>query len=292
MPKEDFIMDELTTKLAEFATKTQFRELPEEVVHETKRILLDSIGCAVGAYRMERGRICTELALKLGGPAEATILGTSSKVARLNAAFANGELINALDYDANLGLHMPPFIIPAPLAMAETASASGKSLILSIAIGHEIATRLQMAAAPTLSSKKNSSGKLEVVFAPVSGHGTAVFGAAVGAAKILDLNLEKMANTIGIAGYAGPPSTFRKWTDTAPCGMMKYGPAGFTAEVGLRSALLAEMGYYADKNVFEGDFGYGRFSGFQDWDTTAATQNLGSRWKCAEVSYKKYPCGH
>ena len=286
------MMDDLTKKLSEFAIQAQFRDLPKEVVHETKRILLDSIGCAVGARRMERGRICTELAQKLGGPPEATILGTSSKVARLNAAFANGELINALDYDANLGLHMPPFVIPAPLALAETVSASGKSLILSIAIGLEIATRLQMATAPALASKKNASGKLEVSFAPVSGHGTGVFGAAVGAAKILNLGLEKMANTIGIAGYAGPPSTFRKWTDTVPCGMMKYGPAGFTAEVGLRSALVAEMGYYADKDVFAGEFGYGRFSGLQQWDGVAAVQGLGSRWKCAEVSYKKYPCGH
>jgi 2-methylcitrate dehydratase PrpD len=149
-----------------------------------------------------------------------------------------------------------------------------------------------MATAPPLACKNDASGKLEVVFAPVSGHGTAVFGAAVGAAKILNLGLEKMANTIGIAGYAGAPSTFRKWTDTAPCGIMKYGPAGFTAEVGLRSALVAEMGYYADKNVFEGEFGYGRFAGFQDWDKAVATQDLDSRWKCAELSYKKYPCGH
>jgi 2-methylcitrate dehydratase PrpD len=286
-------MDDLTKKLAKFAAESQFEDLPGEVVQETKRLLLDSIGCAIGASRMERGRICAELAKKLGGPPESTILGTSTKVSQMNAAFANGELINTLDYDANLGLHMPPFIIPAPLALAEAASASGKALLLSIALGHEIATRIQMAAPPSLGPKKDASGKVEVVYAPVGcGHSTAVFGAALGAGKILNLALEEMANAIGIAGCAGPPSVWRKWTDTVPCAMMKYGPAGFTAEIGLRAALVAEMGYYADKNIFEGDLGYWRFLGFQEWNEAAVIQDLGSKWKCAEISYKKYPCGH
>lgn len=285
-------MDGLTQELVNFVTQTKFNDLPGDVVHETKRILLDSIGCAIGSTRMERGKICIELAKRLGGLSESTILGTAVKVSSINAAFANGELISALDYDALYGTHIPPFVIPAPLAVAETISASGKDLILSVVLGQEIARRLQMATSRTYAPIESGPEKGRITFAPVSGHSTAGFGAAVGAGKILNLSPEKMANAIGIAGYAAPPSTFRKWTDTVPCRMTKYGPPGFAAEVGVRSALLADMGYYGDTNIFEGEHCYWRFTGFQEWNKDIVVADIGSKWKCLEVSYKRYPCGH
>jgi len=285
-------MDALTRQLANFVTQTNFNDLPRNVVHETKRILLDSIGCAIGAILMKRGKICAEFAKALGGPPESTILGVPGKVSSVNAAFANGELINTLDYDALYGTHLPPYIIPAPLALAEAMSASGKDLIVSVALGLEIARRLQMATPPPYAPIKTGPEKGKVVFAPVSGHGTAGFGAAVGAGKILNLTPEKMANAMGIAGYTAPPSVFRKWTDTVPCRMTKYGPPGFTAEVGVKSALLARMGYYGDTDLFDGEFGYWRFTGYQEWNKEVVVKDLGSTWKCLEVSYKKYPCGH
>jgi len=285
-------MDDLTQQLLDFATLTKFSDLPGEVVHETKRLLLDSIGCAIGGIRMERGKVCSELAKRLGGRSESTVLGTSAKVSCTDAAFANGELMSALDYDALFGTHIPPFVIPAPLAIGEVAAASGKNLILSTALGLEIARRLQMATPPPYKPEESGLEMGKIIFSPVSGHGTAVFGAAIGASKILNLNLEKMANAIGIAGFAGPPSTMRKWTDTVPVRMTKYGPPGFAAEVGVRATLLADMGYYGDTNIFEGEFGYWRFTGFQKWDKEIVTKELGKKWVCTEVSYKSYPAGY
>jgi len=285
-------MDDLMRKLVDFVARAKFSDLPDKVIYETKRLLLDSIGCAIGGIRMERGKICVEMAKRLGGLSESTIPGTSAKVSCINAAFANGELISTLDYDALFGTHIPPFVIPAPLAIGEAISASGKDLILSTALGHEMARRLQMATPPPYRPEESGPEKGKVIFAPVSGHGTAVFGAAVGAGKILNLNPEKMANAIGIAGYTGPPSTMRKWTDTVPVRMTKYGPPGFTAEAGLRAALLADMGYCGDTNIFEGEFGYWRFTGFQNWNKEIVTKGLGDKWVCTEISYKKYPCGY
>jgi len=285
-------MDEVMKELVTFAGDTKFSDLPAEVVSETKRLLLDSIGCGIGGKVMQRGKIATELATRLGGLPEATILGTSTKVSCGSAAFANGELINALDWDACLGVHLPPFVIPAPLAVAENVSASGKDLILSVTLGHEIARRIQMATAPAFYPIKRGAERGKMRFEPVSGHGSGVFGAAAGVGKILSFSPEKMANAMGIAGYAGPPSTLRKWTDTAPCSMTKFGPCGFAAEVGIRSAMLADMGYHGDTTIFKGECGYWRFSGFQEWDKKAVTKGLGSKWNCAQVSYKQYPCGH
>lgn len=285
-------MDELTKKLAEFAAKTDCDDLPEEVIRETKRLLLDSIGCGIAGHRTERGRICAQLAKTLAGQPESSILGTTVKVSSTNAAFANGELINALDYDACCSAHIPPFILPAPLALAEASSAAGQELIASIALGMEIGRRIGLATRPRHWPTESGPEKGNVVFAPVSGQGAAVFGAAVGAGKILHLDFEKMASAIGVAGYAGPPNTFRKWTDTAPVSMTKYGPPGFAADVGVRAALLADMGYRGDTDIFEGEFNYWRFAGYQEWDRKKVTENLGHKWQCLEVKYKKFPCGY
>ncbi len=54
----------------------KFNALPKDVVHGTKRILLDSIGCTVGGLSMDKNRIAVELAKRLEGPCESTIMGT------------------------------------------------------------------------------------------------------------------------------------------------------------------------------------------------------------------------
>jgi 2-methylcitrate dehydratase PrpD len=285
-------MDTIMQQLVDCATETKFSDLPEIVVHEIKRVLLDSVGCAVGAPRMAHGRIARDHAKKIGGNPESTILGVCGKVSSINAAFANGELINTLNYDCVYGIHIPPFVIPAPLALAETVLASGRDLILATALGLEIARRIQLAVEPPYWPKPSGPERGKINFESVSGHGPGVFGSAVGAGKMLGLSPEKMANAIGIAGYAGPPSTFRKWTDTVPARMTQSGPAGFTAEVGIRSALLADMGFYADTNIFEGEFNYWRFSGFQQWNAERVAAGLGTKWRCGEISYKRYPAGH
>ncbi len=64
-------MESAMEALVRFATKTSFEDLPEEVVHETKRILLDSIGSALVGTSVGKGKIAVEVARHLGGPAEA-----------------------------------------------------------------------------------------------------------------------------------------------------------------------------------------------------------------------------
>lgn len=95
----------LTDVLAIFAFETKFENLPGTVVHEAKRILLDSIGCALAGISTDKGKIAVQLAERLGGPSESSIIGRGDKVSCNSAAFTNGELINALDYDTIL---VPP----------------------------------------------------------------------------------------------------------------------------------------------------------------------------------------
>src|SRR3989304_5086215 len=121
-------MKTIIQQLADFISEIRYEDLPDEVVHESKRILLDSIGCAFAGKTVDKGRIAIELSRQREGLDEATIISTGDRVSLFGASFANGELINALDYDV---CHLPPghvspYVISAPLALAEQLGEPGK----------------------------------------------------------------------------------------------------------------------------------------------------------------------
>ena len=279
--------------LAEFIVRQKFEDLPKDVVHETKRALLDSIGCAIGGLSMDRGKIARKLAARLGGPRESTIIGTGDKVSCENAAFVNGELINALDYDAMIGGHVTPNVLPAVLAVAESVGSSGRDLIVALVLSHEIGKRVR-AGGLQLAEETITEGpeRGNIKWASCCGYSACTIGAAVGAGKILNLSQEKLAHAIGIAGYICPPNTQRKWTASSPVATMKYGSPGWGAKAGVNAALLAEGGYLGDSDIFEGELGFWRYTGHEKWWPERVVENLGKRWFSREISYKQYPCGH
>jgi 2-methylcitrate dehydratase PrpD len=261
------------------------------MVHETKRVLLDSIGCAIGGLSMERGKIARRLATRLGGPPESTILGTSDKVSCDNAAFANGELINALDFDAMCPSHLTPHVLPAPLAVGESVGATGRQVIMAVALGLEIGRRVIAAGRQRYEVTPDGPDAGKLIWPLVAGYSGSTIGAAVGVGKILNFDQKKMANAIGIAGYLCPPNTHRKWTDTAPVAMTKYGSSGWGAKGGVTAALLADEGYVGDSDIFEGDRCFWRYTGSEHWNPDTVVKDLGKKWVSREISYKQYPCG-
>jgi len=278
--------------LGDFTEKTRFADLPQFITHEMKRLLLDSIGCAIAGHRTERGRIAADAARQLGGPAESAIIGTRAKAACAHAAFANGELMNALDFDAlsNVGRHDVPTVIAAVLAAAERAGSSGEELITAAALALEVSGRIKSA---VLGMHAPGPEEGKMLWPAVNGYSSATLGAAAGVAKLLSLDASQTANAIGIAGYMCPPNTMRKWVETTPVRMAKYGPPGWGAQAGATAALLAGMGYLGDTDLFEGDFGYWRYTGKNKgaWRAEKVVEGLGEKWCCHEIIYKQYPCG-
>jgi len=281
-------VEEMMQKLVDFATGATFSDLPENAIHEIKRVVLDSIGCAINGLSTDRGKIAVDLARKLGGPPESTIMGTNYKVSSANATFANGELINALDFDAFSEAHSPPIIVPAALALGESVLSSGKNIILSIALGLEVVPRLKSSHVYPI-SEGPEKGNLR--YRAIAGNSAVTLGSAISAGKILGLNQEKMANAIGIAGCICPPNIFAKWIRTIPVRMTKYGPPGWGASTGVISALLAEMGYTGDTDMFDGEYGFWKYTG-EEPKSKEILQDLGVNWRSSHISYKQYPCGY
>jgi 2-methylcitrate dehydratase len=277
-------MKKITEDLIAFIASSRYENLPEEVVKEAKRALLDSIGCALGGIATEKGKIAVALAKRLGGREESSLIGLGDRVSCANAAFANGELVNSLDYDAIS--HIPPFVIPPVLAIAESTRASGKDVILSTALGHEISKRLTLALS-NMVAKLSKEAKTPDVF---GNSNECIFGATTGATRILNLSPEQTAHALGIAAYQCSLPVCRDWEDAVPKSMIKYVPVGWICQGAITATLLAEQGYTANPRVFDGEYGFWRFYGAERWDPDLVVNDLGKQWRFLEMAYKPYPC--
>lgn len=176
-------------QIANYVWQARFGDLPPHVVVKTKELILDSVGCALGATQTETGQTYVKLATTLGGPAEATVIGGRAKVSHPRAAFVNSHLANLLDFDDTHDVYPPGhpgcLIIPGALAVAEAVGASGEELLTSVVLGYEVTLRLGRA----LGSNLWQAGHLPL---------TSLVGPAVAAAKLLDLDRATVRNTLDI----------------------------------------------------------------------------------------------
>jgi 2-methylcitrate dehydratase PrpD len=125
-----------------FAASLSWESIPDRTQLTVKRIILDCIGTALAATTLGEGcRETIAVACRLGGAKESTILGVGVKVSAIHAAFANGALVHALNYDpigAEIG-HIGVACLPAPLALAEaTGGMSGRELIAAATVACEV----------------------------------------------------------------------------------------------------------------------------------------------------------
>src|SRR2546423_12818273 len=131
----------LAHQLAQFACSLNFEDLSSNVVQEVKRRLIDSLGCALGAWNEEPCAIARNVASDFSAKQGSTIIGTSHKAPPDWAAFANGCCIRYFDYnDTYLSKEPahPSDNIAAALAVAESVGASGKEAVLAAAIAYEV----------------------------------------------------------------------------------------------------------------------------------------------------------
>ncbi|HVV30955.1 MAG TPA: MmgE/PrpD family protein [Mycobacteriales bacterium] len=280
-----------TAALAEFAATTRFADLPADVVHGAKRLILDCVGCAIGGASLDAGRIVVELAVEMGGGlGTATILGSGGRSASPSAAaFANCYLGNVLDADDTLlnSGHPGVLAVFGALAAGEPARISGKELITAVAVGYEIAARVGFSLQTTHIGDTTSAAPARTVTSGWLG-----FGVAVAAARVLGLDPNQMLHAVGIAGTTSPVGTGGSWPRTvAGKNMMKYVPYGFLGANGVLAAQLASKGMTATPAILEGDDGYWNIVGAAgcDWDLLAG--RLGDSWYLPQTSFKPYASG-
>jgi 2-methylcitrate dehydratase PrpD len=272
---------EASSLFAKNLKKTEFDDLPQRVVDETKKQILDILGVAIGGFSQRGAKELRELVLEWGGKEESSVIGTSIKVPVPNAAHANATMAHCLDYDdvhEKAVMHSGVVIIPTCLAMAEfKGHFSGRDLITSVALGVDMMCRLALATTP---------GKSPV---ELGWHLTTLFGflgVAGTAARILGLDEEGIINAIGI-GYhqsCGNGQTVKDGALTK-----RLGP-GFAVKGGITSALLAEKGITGAHNALEGQWGLYNLYMHGDYGPDILRDDLGRRFEGVNVAIKPYPC--
>jgi 2-methylcitrate dehydratase PrpD len=280
-------MSTLLEQLTDFSANVRFEDLPEAVVSESKRMLLDSIGCALGALGTEKGRIAIKVARDMGGPAQARIIGTDAVLSTSAAAFANGELITTLDYDALISPpgHVAPYVIPAMLAVAELNGSDGKELIRAVALAHELGARFGSAMADVRDVPKGQ----KISFPAITGYSSSIFGGTLGTAILAGLTRDQTISAMGLAGHIAPSQSMGKWVRTMPATTDKYVMAGWFNQAQILAVNLAREGYVGDASVLEGDYGFWRFMGSNRWKPEALTDRLGTWWRFPQAAiYKPY----
>src|SRR5947209_4275585 len=232
----------LADRISEYAVSLRFEQLSPEVVHEVKRRVLDSLGCAFGAWHGEPGVVASRVASTLSAERGSTLIGTAHRAPSDWAAFANGTIVRYLDYnDTYLSKEPahPSDNIPAAMAIAESVGSTGRELITAIALAYEIQCRLCDAVS------LRAIGWDHVTYG--------CFSVAAAAGLLMKLDATKIRHALGIAGVT---SAALRQTRVGELSHWKGCAFANAARHGVYAAMLAAAGMTGPSPIFEGEKGF------------------------------------
>jgi 2-methylcitrate dehydratase PrpD len=270
------LLKDATRDLAAFAAGVRYDDLPGEVIARIKTSVLDSVGCCLFGATLPWTRMVQAMVEAEGAAPVASLFGTGRKTSIAGAALLNATAGHAFELDdihKESIVHPGSIALPVALAFAERdGNWSGRDLILAMATGYEIGTRVGNAATMSLFFRG---------FHPQGTSG--VFVAAATAGKSLALDTGRMQHALGIAGsQAGGLMAAQEGA------MVKRFHSGRAAQSGVYSAVLAERGFTGIVDVLEAAYG-GYLASYADTPNPARlTDELGIVWEAAKVGYKPH----
>lgn len=239
-------MDATTARLIGWASDLAYGDLTEGAVHAARRSLVDSVGCAYGAWRLPAMAALRNLAAGSTATAPATVIGTRIATTPELAAFANGSMIRYLDFSddyfggaGTIGPH-PSDNVGSVLAAAEHGHGSGRDVLLGMVVAYEVVGQV-------VDHLTLPPGRRHWDYTTLH-----AMGSSVSAGKILGLGPERLAHALGIATVANLSlqqsrfGTISDWKGMA-------GPDGSSR--GLYAARLASHGVTGPDEPFDGRSG-------------------------------------
>ena len=136
-------------ELAGFACRARLADLPAKVLERTRWVIADSL--PVIAAGMQQAEMQALSKRHLAGAARGTawVLGTRQRAGAFDAALLNGTAGTWLELnEGNLIAKGHPGIqvVPVAVALAQEAGASGEELLMAVAVGYEVSSRISRAA--------------------------------------------------------------------------------------------------------------------------------------------------
>jgi 2-methylcitrate dehydratase PrpD len=264
-----------TQILAEFAATLDYERIPERTREYVKDLLLDTLACAVAGHQGEETSQVEALAMALGQSNESSIIG-GDRLSLAGATLMNGFLVTAVtmcDVHRATLTHITPEVMPPALAIGERDGRSGRDLLVALAVGCEVTTRIGVSLDFPEFRKRGWHGP--GVIGP--------FGAAAAVGRLLALDSERMAKAFGLAGSQAA-GTFAAWgTPTVKFHQCRG------ALSGLMAALLAEQDFLATKAFLTVKDG-GLYSTYSNGGKPElATDGLGERWELEQIALRLWP---
>jgi 2-methylcitrate dehydratase len=236
-------MDKTEKQLVDFASEVAYSDLSKAMVRATKGRVVDSMGCAMAALLAPPVRAARRVALPVASGG-ARLFGTLVRTTPDMAALVNGTMVRYLDMsDAHLRLSAahPSDNIPGLMAIAEITGASGKDLMLAIAISYEV----QCTFCEFVRSHEKGWDQ------PMSG----APAAALGAGRLLGLDKKQLRDALALAVI---PNISTMQTRSGELSMWKGVAGPNAARQGVFAALLAQAGMTGPEDSYEGKYGLWR----------------------------------
>ena len=269
----------ITEKLAAFAAGITLGDVPPEVMHRARLLVLDLVGNIVRARHDAESTSAFLSTVRAVGMAagNAGVFGDSAHYTPVGAAFLNGVLAHSLDFDdthAAASLHPGAPVIPAALAAGEMEGASGATVLAAIIAGYEITCRVALALP--------AGEHYDRGFHPTATCGA--FGAAGAAARVFGLDAEQVAGALGtvLSQTAGSLQFLANgaWT--------KRFQVGWAASNGLVAATLVREGFRGASEALEGRHGFMRAYA-PNPTPERAVRDLGTVFELMRTAVKPYP---
>lgn len=267
----------VSRKMAEFAAQLEFEAIPPAAVHEAKRFLLDSVGCALAAVGSPDTLAMHRFIEELGGTPEATVIGSGHRTNAPNAALVNCLLTRALDYNDIYWVQDPSHpsdLIGVALAAAEACHKGGREALVAIVLAYELEMRWCHAAEPGIREVGWHHAALTQYVSPLV------------AGRLYDLDVDQLVAAVGISGS----SHFTLGGVVAGhLTNMKNAADPLAAQAGIHAALMARQGVTGPVEVVEGKEGLAEVLRNVKWNTDALVEGIGQTFLINRCSYKAFP---
>jgi len=222
--------------LAEFLTRTSSADLPSQAVEHAAMLLASTLASAAMGARLESSAIIRDLARERGGISEASVWFDArpklpaSDAARVNAVMSDAAASD--DSDLRNIVHAGTTLVATALAVAERTGARGEEVLTAIVLGYEAAGRIGDAITPGFRAR--------------GFHGclVAIFGGAVAAARLLQLDPAHMTQAIALSA-----TSIGGLAAAANTSVAREYHAGLAAMLGIQAALAAQRGYRAEESI-------------------------------------------
>jgi 2-methylcitrate dehydratase PrpD len=270
----------ISNALASFVVGTRYEDLPEHTRTMAKRCLLDGVGVSLAATGL--APVCrpfVEYAIEQGGRGQSTIFGSGMRVPAAMAAFANGALAHALDFeDAHDGalLHPNAPTIPAALSACEAfGPIAGRELIAALVLGCDVACRLSLALRVPLDEYGWYPPPL-----------IAAFGATAAVGRLLKLNESQLIDAFSLTLCQATCSAELKFSPNSDIRAVRD---AFPAQVAITSSLLARKGVRGFDRPFEGRAGFFALYARGAYEPEVLTRSLREVFEIDQIAFKPWP---